>query len=201
MKKILGLSIAAFLIIAVVGGGTWAYFSDTQDSSGNTLIAGTLDLGLANTDVIASGNTTATWSSANWAPGGTEEGTLYISNNGTIAMTSLTVSFSYGAIDTDDRPTTISGSPWNLDTDKFDKMIKVTSATFGEAEIVDGETELIVGKTLEELKTAGPIPLPSGLAAGAKTPLAITFTFDAAATNGCQGNSVDVTVIVTGTQN
>jgi predicted ribosomally synthesized peptide with SipW-like signal peptide len=28
MKKILGLSVAAMMIMALVGGGTWAYFSD-----------------------------------------------------------------------------------------------------------------------------------------------------------------------------
>lgn len=44
MKKILGLSIAALLVIAMVGGGTWAYFNDTESSVGNTITAGTLDL-------------------------------------------------------------------------------------------------------------------------------------------------------------
>ena len=44
MKKILGLTIAALLIIALVGGGTWAYFQDTENSENNTITAGTLDL-------------------------------------------------------------------------------------------------------------------------------------------------------------
>ncbi len=44
MKKIVGLTIAALLIMGVVGGGTWAYFSDTETSSTNTISAGTLDL-------------------------------------------------------------------------------------------------------------------------------------------------------------
>ena len=46
MKKIIGLTIAAVLIIGMVGGGTWAYFSDTETSDGNTFTAGTLDLNL-----------------------------------------------------------------------------------------------------------------------------------------------------------
>jgi predicted ribosomally synthesized peptide with SipW-like signal peptide len=45
MKKIIGLSIAALLIIGIVGVGTFAYFSDTAASTGNTWIAGTLVLG------------------------------------------------------------------------------------------------------------------------------------------------------------
>jgi predicted ribosomally synthesized peptide with SipW-like signal peptide len=48
MKKILGLSVAALLIIAMVGGATWAFFQDTESSTGNRLTAGTLDLTLDN---------------------------------------------------------------------------------------------------------------------------------------------------------
>jgi len=46
MKKILGLAIAAMLIMATVGFGTWAYFSDTETSTTNAVLAGTLDLTL-----------------------------------------------------------------------------------------------------------------------------------------------------------
>ncbi len=44
MKKILGLSIAAILIIGLVAGGTVAYFSDTETSEDNTFTAGVIDL-------------------------------------------------------------------------------------------------------------------------------------------------------------
>jgi len=44
MKKILGLSVAALLIIGLVVGGTLAYFSDTEESTGNVFTAGTIDL-------------------------------------------------------------------------------------------------------------------------------------------------------------
>jgi spore coat-associated protein N len=44
MKKIIGLTIAALLIIGIVGAGTFAYFSDTATSTGNTFTAGTLVL-------------------------------------------------------------------------------------------------------------------------------------------------------------
>jgi spore coat-associated protein N len=43
MRKILALSVAALLVMGLVGGGTWAYFSDTETGSG-TFAAGTLDL-------------------------------------------------------------------------------------------------------------------------------------------------------------
>ena len=44
MKKILGLAIAALIIMSTVGFGTWAYFSDTETSTDNQITAGTLAL-------------------------------------------------------------------------------------------------------------------------------------------------------------
>jgi len=43
MKKILGLTIAALLVMALVGGGTWAYFSDVEAAT-ELFSAGTIDL-------------------------------------------------------------------------------------------------------------------------------------------------------------
>ena len=113
MKKILGLSIALIVVIAVVGGGTFAYFNDTQTSSGTVFASASLDLGLANT---SGGNptadTTATFSSsATWQPGATATGTLYINNAGNIAMGHVTVAFTYPSINVSGRPTNLLGGP------------------------------------------------------------------------------------------
>ncbi len=48
MKKILGLAVAAMLVMAMVGAGTWAFFSDTETATGNILTAGTMDLTINN---------------------------------------------------------------------------------------------------------------------------------------------------------
>ena len=89
MKKILGLTIAALLVMALVGGGTWAYFSDVETSTENTFAAGTLDLKLTGgTQTIDS--VTATWvTPADWKPGETIPGTLTLDNVGTIDMTKV----------------------------------------------------------------------------------------------------------------
>jgi len=50
MKKILGLTVAALLVMGLVGGGTFAYFSDVETSSANVITAGTLDLTLNDAD-------------------------------------------------------------------------------------------------------------------------------------------------------
>lgn len=44
MKKILGLAIVALLVMALVVGGVWSYFSDWETNPDNILTAGTLDL-------------------------------------------------------------------------------------------------------------------------------------------------------------
>jgi predicted ribosomally synthesized peptide with SipW-like signal peptide len=50
MKKILGLAIAALVVIAMVAAGTYAYFQDTETSTNNNITAGTLDLKLNGAD-------------------------------------------------------------------------------------------------------------------------------------------------------
>jgi len=45
MRKILLLIMTMVIVLGLVSGGAFAYFSDTETSTGNTLTAGTLDLG------------------------------------------------------------------------------------------------------------------------------------------------------------
>lgn len=40
------------MVIALVGGGTWAYFGDTETSTGNTFTAGTLNLTVSDADPL-----------------------------------------------------------------------------------------------------------------------------------------------------
>ncbi len=51
MKKIIGLTVAALMVMGLVGGGTWAYFNDPETSTGNILSAGTMDLNINNDDI------------------------------------------------------------------------------------------------------------------------------------------------------
>ena len=78
MKKILGLTIAALLVMALVGGGTWAYFSDPEQTDTNVLTAGILDL----TRDSVSGNTTAflTTGVTNVAPGDSNTDSTLLKN-------------------------------------------------------------------------------------------------------------------------
>ncbi len=118
MKKILGLTIAALLVMALVGGGTWAYFSDPETSTGNILTAGTLNLELGGTGQIL------TWASTadDVYPGRTGAGTITISYSGTLG----------GELDIDFDTTVMNTE--STDTSELD----VTYDTTGSAE--DGDT-------------------------------------------------------------
>jgi spore coat-associated protein N len=197
MKKIIGLSVVFLLILAVAVGGTISYFADTETSTANTITAGTLDLGLANsTGQTPNGGATQTWSTpSNWKPNDTNPATLYLYNGGSVAISSITVEFEYTSV-TNGTPTSVYGYDGTADTDKLDKMIKATTATFNGSTVSD-----IQGKTLEQLKAANAISLGAGLTSLQEKPLAITWTFDSTATNGCQGDSITFIVTVIGNQN
>ena len=80
MKKILGLTVAALIVIALVGAGTWAYFSDTESSTDNSLTAGTLDL------TVDGGNTAVTtFSETGKAPGDSGNGSTTLANAGNLS--------------------------------------------------------------------------------------------------------------------
>jgi predicted ribosomally synthesized peptide with SipW-like signal peptide len=80
MKKLFGLTIAALLIIGMVGGGTWAYFSDPEASTGNTFAAGTLDLDWAGGDALG----TKVLDLSNKAPGDSDSASQPLANSGSL---------------------------------------------------------------------------------------------------------------------
>ena len=82
MKKILFSLMTMVLVIGLVGGGAFAYFSDTETSTNNNYTAGTLDLEVNNENPWAS----AIWTSPdNVAPGDPEVVvTVVLENSGSI---------------------------------------------------------------------------------------------------------------------
>ncbi|MGD6802214.1 TasA family protein [Rossellomorea vietnamensis] len=96
IKKKLGLGVASLAMgAALVGGGTFAYFNDTESSTGNTFAAGTIDL---KPELTGS----ALWNLPNQQPGATfDTGTQTLSNDGTLPgdlTMDLTVADTDGAI-------------------------------------------------------------------------------------------------------
>lgn len=87
MKKLLGLTVAALMVMALVGGGTWAYFSDTESSAGNTFAAGTLNLKVSADDPL-----TEHFSVSDLKPGQSGSNDWVLKNDGSVAG-SLDITF------------------------------------------------------------------------------------------------------------
>lgn len=94
-RRLLGATAATGAAAAGLGGGTYALFSDTEQSTGNTIEMGTLDLD-------ASGQMTAssTGSISDLTPGDFFTFSLQLDNVGSIDETFVEFSFDYSVTDT-----------------------------------------------------------------------------------------------------
>jgi spore coat-associated protein N len=78
------LAVIAIVVAAAVG-GTYAYFSSTATSTANTFSAGTLDVQVSNDNSTWAKGVSGTWvSPVGWAPGQTTNGTIHMTNVGTV---------------------------------------------------------------------------------------------------------------------
>jgi len=55
MKKYIGFGIGLAVVIGLIASGTWGVFTDTETSSGNTIVAGTIDIAVNGDDPIVDG--------------------------------------------------------------------------------------------------------------------------------------------------
>ncbi len=78
-KKILASVLVIGMLALAIGWGTYAYFSDTEKSSGNVFTAGSLDLKLDGGDVNV-----VKFNVANMRPGNQPKGTFNLTNAGSI---------------------------------------------------------------------------------------------------------------------
>lgn len=86
IKKKLGMGLgSAALGIALIGGGTYAYFSDTEVTA-NTFASGTLDLAVNPTTII---------DASNLKPGDTMLRTFKLVNNGSLDIRTVALSTKY----------------------------------------------------------------------------------------------------------
>jgi spore coat-associated protein N len=214
VKKIL-LSILAIIVALGVIGGAFAYFQDTETSSGNTFTAGTMDLKLTdNNETTPVDGVHVTWSMTNMAPGITGSGlygvTLY--NTGTIEADHVEISFSHEIIDTPDveSDTNPSSLPGDLA-----RWIQIN--TMGYDGLVDDFTVLFAGNMglydsngngffdLEDLTMSpwsdegGPLDNlpPPGANSSYTRSLQMNLKFNAGATDDIQGDTLITTVTFT----
>jgi predicted ribosomally synthesized peptide with SipW-like signal peptide len=90
MKKIFGLSLVLILAVGIIGIATFSYFTDNDNSSGNSFVSGTLDLAIDGT-----GGVTQTLYATGMSPGATVgPSTITLKNTATINGSILDIVFS-----------------------------------------------------------------------------------------------------------
>lgn len=92
-KRLMGMAVASVLAIGSIAGvGTYAYFNDTETSSGNTIQAGTLQFSGAREDMPITGpmfytntsSSTGVRGTGLWQPGKFVSRTLLLENDGSL---------------------------------------------------------------------------------------------------------------------
>ena len=129
MKKLLLSMLAIFLVIGLVGAGTFAWFQDTETSSGNTFTAGTLDLKMQVDGVWGDdGVAYARWSGSNMAPGDNlGSAAIRLKEFGTILGDHLEISCDYTVTEVWQEPDTENTF---LVPDNFAKYLEITLLTY-----------------------------------------------------------------------
>lgn len=177
-RKVLGGLTAIGAASAGAGAGTMALFSDTEQSTGNTVQAGTLDL---NADGGDSEVTTVTVSNA--VPGDSGSDTTTLNNNGTMAG-SVDLVFSGATNDEGDNPEseTETTTPGDLGD-----VLEVT-VSVGSTQVDTGTFNTVFDGTEADANVS--------LASGTQKDLTIDWTLPSGAGNDIQGDSVsgDITV-------
>lgn len=192
-----GLSILSAL--ALMAGGTFAFFSDTNSSTANTFTTGTLELQLDDVDEEVTSNTiSGSIGGANMFPGSSVNGFISVHNSGSLPMSKVV----FGANQTSNED---NGDGSNL-ADVLDLTVETGDNETCESNNVNqtGQIATEVGDgfsplTLSELNAADYDALP-GLAAGGTYYVCITATMQSGAGNTYQGDNTVEDFVFTGNQ-
>lgn len=186
MRRTLVSLMTIVLVCALIGGGVYAVFSDTETSAGNTFAAGTLDLEVDDENPWVSVKISA----SAMKPGDSGAVTCKLINLGTLAGSSLTVDLTNLA---DSAGTTPEPEP-TPDNGELSANMDIVlweddgagGGVAGNA-VQDGtEATLYTGKLNLE---AGPYTVGSGLGAGATTYVGISYSIASSVGNEIQDDS------------
>ena len=186
MKKILGLTIAFMLLISMGGIGTWAYFQDTETSTGNVLAAGTLDLKTDDVDGV-----TQTLYAINLKPGDSVPGSIILGNTGSVAGSTLDLAFSY--VENDDIPNSVP-----MSADATAAVIEVTTLNYG-IDLLPGIGDYQPNgyKDIEDLKYATNLSDLTGIGASGTRVFTITVQLRADTSGDFQSDGINITMTFT----
>ena len=203
MKQTLISVIIIGLVALTAGAGTYALFSDTGASTGNTFMAGTLDLEIRDGADWAD-NIGAEWSMPSllyplpMKPGDDVSGTVSFRNVGSVAATDMEISCSYTIVDPAG-PT--SDTQESTPADHMADYMIITEMTYYHDGVPTNCLSLLTdndadGIDLLELQEQGVVGLapPDG---NGDEHLTMIIKFDENAGNDFQGDTLYLTMIFT----
>ena len=183
-RTIISLAFVALVVIGAAGIATWTLFTDTEESTDNQLIAGTLDL---KTD--AADGVTQTLYATNLAPGDTVgPATIVLSNSGSIDGATLDISFAY--VENDGAPNLVDMTPAEMAA-----MIEVTTLSYDGSSLLvsvsDGNANTWVD--VEDLSNAD-LSGQAGITTATPKNFIITVQLRSATGNDYQADGITVTM-------
>ncbi len=184
MKRILGLTIAFMLLMGMGSIGTWAYFQDTETSTGNVFAAGTLDLKTDDVDGV-----TQTLYTSNLKPGDDISGSITLKNNGSVAGSSLDLAFSYAESDN-------SFNLVNKIADETAAQMELTALNYGITNLLTSVNENYNGngyKDVEDLKNAD-LTGQTGMNPSATENFSITVQLRGDTAGDFQSDGINITI-------
>jgi len=212
MKKLLLSILATFLVIGLVGTSSFAWFQNTETSTGNIFQAGTLDLqvkddGIGDPDPWGDG-VDLTWVMDDMIPGvSTVTNTVTLRNVGSISADHVEISFSHSIIDT---PDVESDTEWSSDPEDLAKWLEITAMIYDAVNLLSAPEPQLTDANgngwidLEDvtmspnIDVGGPLDnLPSPEDVDGEVTLSMTVSFRAEATNDIQGDTLTTTVTFT----
>jgi len=188
-RKILTAVFAVGLIATIAGAGTYAYFSSTRTSTGNTFTDGTLGLKtMAWNELTWGDSVTATWTATNMAPGDSfpfDVEFVGLGRTGTVTPSSLEITCSYS--DTNSHP------------DAMAKQMIITRFKYNGTDYVDSIADVDGDgqKTFYDLKNSPVTGLPIPYVGDVAIFFRLSVKFSENAGNDFQGDTFDLTMIFT----
>ena len=187
MKKIAALCLALILALGMLGVETFAYFSDTEISSGNRLAAGTLDLKTNDADGVSQ-----TLFAIDMSPGAiVSSSSITLRNAGTINGAALDMGFTYA--ESDGSPNSV-----NKTADETAAVIEVIAFNYGGFSLLSsiGDANGNGYKDVYDLKNSN-LNGQSGIAASAARSFDISVRLKSDTGYDFQADGISITMTFT----
>lgn len=188
MRKILTSIMVIGIVATMLGAGTFAIFSDTETSTGNTFTAGTLDLKV---DYGKDDPNVVSYTFENMKPGDKEEVTFHLKNVGTIEDVKakmhldVTQNLENGCNEPEELVDTTCGDPGDGEGELCGVLLTAIYFNGG----------LVTQRYLADLDAMGEFSLPPWQSDWYQNEVRLKFSIDSGVGNIIQGDSctVDIT--------